>query len=143
MTIILDAAPLVASFDRADPRRDTVRRLLLRTSEPLIVPAPVTAEVDYFLSTRFVPSAAPSFVNDIARGYFSVECLELDEYRAILQLQQRYANLNPGLADLSIVVLARRFRTRRILTFDERHFRGIDPLQGGRFTILPGDQSDA
>jgi predicted nucleic acid-binding protein len=108
----------------------------------LIIPAPVTAEVDYFLSTRFAPSAATGFLGEILQGYFTVECLELEEYRAILQLQQRYANLNPGLADLSVVVLARRFRTRRILTFDERHFRVIDPLQGGRFTILPGDESE-
>ena len=45
----------------------------------------------------------------------------------------------PGLADLSLVVLAARFKTTTLLTFDERHFRNIEPLQGGRFTLLPID----
>jgi predicted nucleic acid-binding protein len=143
VTLILDTAPIVALSDRKDSRRHIVRRLLAKTDERLIVPAPVTAEIGYFLSTRFPPAAAAEFLREVVDGRFQVECLELDEYRTVLQLQQRYANLNPGLADLSVVVLARRYRTRRILTFDERHFRVIDPLQGGRFTILPGDDSDA
>jgi hypothetical protein len=51
----------------------------------------------------------------------------------------RYPDLTPGLADLSVVVLAHRFRTDRLLTFDERGFRALRPLAGGRFTLLPKD----
>ena len=36
--------------------------------------------------------------------------------------------------------LAERYATRRLLTFDERAFRSVPPLQGGSFTILPADQ---
>ena len=43
------------------------------------------------------------------------------------------------LADCAAVVLARRFRTRRLLTLDERHFRAVAPLQGGSFELLPVD----
>lgn len=32
-----------------------------------------------------------------------------------------------------------RYRTRRLLTFNERDFRAIAPLQGGAFTVLPAD----
>lgn len=46
-------------------------------------------------------------------------------------------SLNLGLADLSVVVLAHRFRTRRLLTFGERDFRAVTPLSGGSFTLLP------
>ena len=35
------------------------------------------------------------------------------------------------------MVLADRHGTTRILTFDERAFRAVPPLQGGTFTILP------
>ena len=45
-----------------------------------------------------------------------------------------------GLADASLVVLALRFRTRRLLTFDDRAFRTVVPLQGGAFTLLPMDR---
>jgi hypothetical protein len=36
------------------------------------------------------------------------------------RFDQRHADLDLGLADLSIAVLARKLDTRRILTFDER-----------------------
>lgn len=139
MTIIVDTAPLVCLADNADPRREAVRRLLRSTRSRLIVSAQVTAEVDYFLSTRFRPIAASNFIEDLATGRFEVECLETSDYAAVGRLTQRYAALNPGLADLSLVVLAARFKTTTLLTFDERHFRNIEPLQGGRFTLLPRD----
>src|SRR6266536_5562835 len=65
--------------------------------------------------------------------------LDARDYEAALKLDRRYADLDVGLADLSIAVLARKLGTRRILTFDERHFRVVRPLQGGAFTLLPAD----
>jgi len=37
------------------------------------------------------------------------------------------------------MVLAERYETRRLLSFDERHFRAVAPLQGGSFELLPAD----
>ena len=54
-------------------------------------------------------------------------------------LDARYADLELGLADCALVVIANRYKTNRILSFDERHFRAVIPLQGGAFTILPSD----
>jgi len=59
--------------------------------------------------------------------------------RTVLMLNERYADMNVGLADLSVVVLAARYHTTRILTFDQRHFRRIQPIQGGAFPLLPHD----
>lgn len=44
-----------------------------------------------------------------------------------------------GLADASLVILAARYGTTRLLTFDEKHFRVIRPLQADAFTLLPAD----
>jgi predicted nucleic acid-binding protein len=44
-----------------------------------------------------------------------------------------------GLADCALVILARRYDTTRFISFDERRFRAVTPLQGGAFTILPAD----
>ena len=55
------------------------------------------------------------------------------------ELDARYADLELGLADCALVVIANRYRTNRIVSFDERHFRAVTPLQGGAFTILPSD----
>jgi predicted nucleic acid-binding protein len=62
------------------------------------------------------------------------------EYEMVLQLDRQDADLDVGLADLSVVVLARRFGTRRLLTLDERHVWTLRPLDGGTFTLLPADE---
>lgn len=59
-----------------------------------------------------------------------------DLMRAICVIDT-YADLNVGLADASLVVLADRYRTRTILTLDRRHFDLMRPLAGGHFEILP------
>ncbi len=92
------------------------------------------------LATRGTLQSARNFIVDVSAGRFRVECLASEEYPVILSLMDRYASLDPGLADLSIVVLAYRLNTTRILTFDQRHFRAMKPLQGGTFTLLPFDE---
>jgi uncharacterized protein len=57
----------------------------------------------------------------------------------VQDLELRYTDLDLGLADCSIVVLAARYETQRLFSFDERHFRAVRPLQGGAFEILPAD----
>jgi len=140
VTLIVDAAPLVTLADRADPMMPEVTRVLHQEHGEIILPAPVSAEIDYLIGVRYGHVARRGFLTDLADGRFRVECLNQMEYEMILQLDRQYANLDVGLADLSVVVLARRFGTRRILTFDERHFRTLRPLDGGAFTLLPSDE---
>jgi predicted nucleic acid-binding protein len=80
-----------------------------------------------------------AFLEDLASGRFTVGCLDEGDHRVVVDLEGRYDDLDVGLAELSTLVIARRFNTRRLLTFDERHFRALRPLTGGRFTLLPQD----
>lgn len=139
MTLILDATPLVALADRADRMFEPVREALEAEQGPLVIPAPVSAEVDYLLGARHGELARRRFLADLAERRFAVACLEPGEYASVARLDARYADLGLGLADCSIVVLADRLQTRRLLSFDERHFRAVAPLQGGAFEILPAD----
>ncbi len=116
-----------------------VETLLRDEPGELVIPAPVSAEVDYLLGRRLGRAARLTFLEDLAAGRFKVACLESDEHGVVTALERRYEDLDAGLADLSVVIVARRFATRRILTFDQRHFRALRPLNGGRFTLLPAD----
>jgi predicted nucleic acid-binding protein len=93
------------------------------------------------LRRRLGPNAARAFLEDLADGRFGVDGLTREDHALVLSLHDRYAGLDLGLADLSVVVLAHRHRTKRLLTFDERGFRTVSPLQGGTFTLLPADLS--
>jgi uncharacterized protein len=140
LTAVVDAAPLVALADRNDRLHAAVARVLRDEPGRLIVPAPVTAEVDHLLGTRVGTAAQLAFLEDLAGGRFEVCCLELADHRVVRELEERYATLQPGLADLSIVVAAAQAGTTRVITFDERHFRAIRPLEGAdAFTLLPAD----
>jgi uncharacterized protein len=139
VTLILDAAPLVALADAEEPRLDALLRIRDEEEGRLVLPAPVAAEVDYLLGVRFGEAARRAFLSDLAARRYDVACLEAGDYRAVSELDSRYSDLDLGLADCSIAVLAERYETRRLLSFDERHFRAVAPLQGGSFELLPAD----
>ncbi len=139
MTLILDAAALVALADPKEPQRDALLEVLRAEPGSLIVPAAVTAEVDYLLGQRFGSAARRAFLSDLAARRYDAESLEPEDYLVVQDLELRYADLDLGLADCSIVVLAARYKTERLFSFDERHFRAVRPLQGGAFEILPAD----
>ena len=139
MTLVVDAGPLVASTDVRDSRRLDAQRVLVESPGPLVIPAPVTAEADYLLARRVGESARHGFLDDLVARRLEVGCLTDLEYATIATLERQYADLRPGLADLSIVVIAARLRCTRILTFDERRFRTIRPLYGDAFELLPAD----
>jgi predicted nucleic acid-binding protein len=139
VTLVVDAAPLVALADEREPQREVILAILRAERGGLFVPAPVSAEVDYLLGQRFGTTARHAFLRDLAARRYECPALDTDDYATALELARRYADLDLGLADLSIAILARRLGTRRVLTFDARHFRAIRPLQGGAFTLLPAD----
>ncbi len=137
MTMIVDAAPLVALADPDDPMRDRVRAALEGEPGELVIAAPVTAEVDYLLGKLVGRKARLAFIADIAAGRFSVDSLDAAEHALALSLEHRYADLDLGLTDAASIVLAARHETRRVCTFDARHFRAVTPLQGGVFDLMP------
>lgn len=137
--LLVDAAPIVSLASSGDRSHSAVAAILGSWPGPLVIPGPVTAEVDFLLGRRVGRAARLAFLDDLAAGRFQVASLDPAGYDEVRALEERYAGLDLGLADCSIVVLARQLRTRSILTFDERHLRAVQPLQGGTFALLPAD----
>jgi uncharacterized protein len=104
-----------------------------------VVPAPVSAEADYLLGRRLGRQARLAFLDDIIAGRFMVIGLDVTDYATVREIETRHEDLELGLADCSLVVLAQRLGTRTVVTFDERDFRSVTPLQGGTFNLLPTD----
>jgi uncharacterized protein len=142
MALIIDAGGLYAQADRADPTHAAVADTLRRERGSLVTSEVAVAEADYLILTRLGIDVEIAFLDDLAEGTFLVECLTREELGAARDLARRHRDLEIGLADASLVVLARRHRTRRIVTFDERAFRAVAPLQGGSFTIFPADERE-
>jgi len=139
MALIVDAGGLYAQADRTEPDHGAVVELLRGERGPLVTTGMAVAEADYLILARLGIEVELAFLDDLAEETFLVECLTHAELGPARDLARRYRDLELGLSDASLVILARRYRTRRIVTFDERAFRTVTPLQGGSFIVLPAD----
>ena len=139
MALVIDAGALYAQADADEPRHASVAAALQGERDALVTTELAVAEADYLILQRLGVDVELAFIDDLAEGTFMVECLSREEMRIARGLVERYRDLRIGLADASIAVLADRYRTTRLLTFDERAFRAITPIAGGTFTLLPAD----
>lgn len=136
--IVLDTSGLLAALDESERSHQSARRILERDAGPLLLSPFVLAELDYLLAARNV-EAEISLLRDVGDRAYRLEPMTNEDIEAAAEIVERYADLNIGLADASIVVIAQRAGTKRLLSLDEHHFRAIRPLAGGHFTILPAD----
>lgn len=103
-----------------------------------MVSAFTAAEADHLVLSRLGVDAELALLDDLAVTY-SVHGLDPSAIKQAKELCARYRDLELGLADASIVVLAEQWSTRTLATFDERHFRTVTALDGKPFTLLPAD----
>lgn len=134
----MDANVLLAVADADDPDHEECRQLIGGWPGELVVSAFTAAEADYLIQRRLGLDAEFAFLEDLWDTY-RVDSLDAAGLKAVGGICRRYRDLEIGLADASMVVLADRFSTTDLATFDERHFRAVSPLAGGSFRLLPAD----
>ena len=137
--IICDTSGLVAAYSLTDSRSRHVTELLRSEPGQLILSPFVLAELDYLIQTRASVRDELKMLTDVADGVYALAEFDHSDVAQAAAIVKRYRALNVGLTDASLVVLAARYRTTRILTFDQKHFRPMRPLTGAAFTILPAD----
>ena len=137
--MLIDTGGLFTALNDTEPDHERTRRFVLETNEPLLLSPFVLAELVYLLATRAGVGDELALLDDVARGAYTLVAFAADEVAAARNVIAQYRDLDIGLADASIVVLAARFRTNRVLTNDDRHFRALRTLEGGTFQLLPAD----
>ena len=137
--IILDTSGLLAAIDASQRAHEAARRALETAPPPWILSPFILAELDYLLATRVGQPAERALLAEVGRGVYRLDSLEPAEVAAAERLIGRYAELEIGLADASLVVLANRYGARDLLTLDERHFRALRGPGGRPFRLLPAD----
>jgi predicted nucleic acid-binding protein len=130
---------MLAALDGDHPQHSQARAVLDEDPGPFLLSPLVLTEVDNLLSTGWAPAARSrsSARSPPARTGWN-------RWRSMTSgvattSWECYRQLNVGLADPSLVVIAAREGTTRLLTFDDRHFRAIRPLRGRSFKPLPAD----
>jgi predicted nucleic acid-binding protein len=103
-----------------------------------VVSAFTAAEADHLILSRLGVDAELAFLVDLAETY-TVRSLDQSGLRRAAELCERYRDLELGIADASVVILAGVWETHAIATFDQRHFRTVMALDGKPFTLVPVD----
>ena len=132
---IVDTGPLLATANDADPDHAACVDALTQRGLDLVIPALCVAEVCYFLGERHGADVEARFVAGLA-GY-PVVAPDPEDWSAIADLVRRYSNLPLGTTDASVVVLAERMDTTRIVTLDSRHFGVVRNRRGQPFELCP------
>ena len=137
--IVLDTSGLLAALDASEAWHDRARVVLERDPGPFVLSPFVLAELDYLLLTRVGLTEELGLLHEVERGAYELAAIDSEDVGEARRVVESYRDLEIGLADASIVVLAAKRRTSRILTLDERHFRALRTADGNAFTILPAD----
>jgi uncharacterized protein len=137
--ILADTSGLLAAFGYDSRPHRQARAAYEDDPGPVIMSPYVLAELDYMILQRAGVKAETELLREVAAGVFKLAEFDSRDMAQAADLVERYPDLRIGLADASIVVLAARYGTTRVLTLDERHFRAMRPLHADAFTILPAD----
>jgi predicted nucleic acid-binding protein len=137
MALVLDTGPLYAALDRRDADHFACRRLNEDAPEPLLVPAPVLVEVDYWIRKWLGVRVLTAFLDDVTAGAYQIENLAAGDYLRIRQICHRYADSDIGFVDAAVLAVVERLQEPKLVTLDRRHFGLLRPRHVDALRLLP------
>jgi uncharacterized protein len=137
--ILLDTSGLLAAMDASQRHHAPCRAVLETSRGPLLLSPFVLAELDYLLMRHVGSAAQAALLDEVVRGAYRLESFSAEDVARAGEVMRRYGELEIGLADASIVVLAERYGTAEVLTLDLRHFHTLRVGGRKRFRILPAE----
>ena len=133
--MLVDAGPLVALIDRADPAHEACVGTLKSLRQPLATVWPAFTEAMYLLRGSWQAQRALwSRVETEALTFVGVDDVDAPRMR---ELMEKYRDLPMDLADAALVCVAERDGLTDVFTLDRRHFSLYRPGRRRRFAIVP------
>ena len=127
--MVADTAPLLAATNRRDQAHDLAAALVAALGRELVVLDTVMAELDYLVRTRVSLAAARRFLSSLVAGEHTTAFLSPGLLLRATEIDSRYAALDLGLVDASVMAYAER-HDLPVLTFDFEDFRAAPPPSG-------------
>ena len=137
MGLILDANVLWSYIDRRQPRHTDCVRLIDDCDEDVLIPTPVLAEVDYFISQRLHPGILLALLDAVENAQFALVDVESEDLPRISSLVSQYAGSDVGFVDAAVLAIVERLNEPKLATLDRRHFGMMRPRHIEALTLLP------
>ena len=136
MAVILDTSAIFATADKSDNHYKEMVNFHSKNTDILIVPSTVIPEAVYLLNKRIGYDAELAFLNSLSEGEMQIEQFNENELERVLEILQKYNDLNIGFVDASIVAIAERLNINQLCTFDRNHFSAVR-FKKKHFELLP------
>ena len=133
--VLVDTGPLVALLREDDSAHDDCANLIRDLPLPMITCWAVVTEAAWLLRT--IHNGLPRLLELLESNVIRCDELDLSAPRWIIECSEKYADLTPQLADLSLLYLAEREGVHHILTLDRRDFTVYRSGDGRPFDLLP------
>ena len=137
--ILVDTSAALHLANSTANRHEDVLRVVSQIDGPFLLSPFILAELDYMLIERHGQEQQLTFLSQVVVGAYQLAEFGRADVEAAREVMRAYADLRVGLADASIVVLAEKYSTPDVLTFDHRHFRAMRGPGGRPFRLLPDD----
>jgi len=132
--VLVDAGPLVALIDQADPDHHACVDVLKALRDPLITVWPAFTEAMYLLRGSW--RAQQTLWSRLETTALALAPLDERDAPRMRALMEKYRDLPMDLADAALVRIAERESLRRIFTLDRRRFSLYRAGRQG-FAIVP------
>ena len=137
MALVLDTGVVLALLNAKDRYHRACVELATGTREPLVIPAAILGEVDYWIAQRLDPRAWRIVIEDIDSGAYLLEPTTEEDLVRTVSLQDQYPSLSLGFVDAAVIAVCERLGERKVATVDRRDFSVVVPRHAPYLEILP------
>jgi predicted nucleic acid-binding protein len=133
--VLVDTGPLVAILSSADQHHETCVETLRHLPGPLLSCWPVITEAAWLL--RAYPRVVQQLLRSMDSGFLELLPLAGVEAKGLAEVMKTYEDIQPQLADATLVYLAGREGIDTIFTLDRRDFSVYRSVRKRPFRIVP------
>jgi len=113
---LIDAGPIISLFDKSDRYHSAILAFMEGFEGNLITTWPVVTECMYML--RFSQKVQLNFLKWIERGALTLHQVEGSDLYRLMHLVEKYRDVPMDLADASLILVAEKLETDKIITID-------------------------
>ncbi len=133
---IADTGFVVALLSQTDDRHTDVVPIYTQQSS-ILLPQTVLAEVAYLVGRDSGIKTVAAFLRGLNVSRFCLTALVETDVDRVADILQTYADSRIDFVDASVMAIAERYGSTKVLTLDQRDFRLFQPNHCDSFEILP------
>lgn len=134
--VITDTGFVVALLNRSDTMHSIVTTVYAQ-HQKIFIPQTVLAEVAYLVGRNAGVATIVAFLKGLSASRFELVALTNRDIMRVAEILEEYADSRIDFVDATVMAVAERCGSTKILTLDQRDFRLYRPRHCESFEILP------